>query len=434
MRITADPGYVDIYSDLYGGTAGDVLLYIQVAFDTTPLEYPTWTDITSYVRSASTKRGRQDEFDTFSVGTAGAVVDNRDRRFEPEYPSSAYYPNVKPNRRFRVRMEYLGVTYHLFTGFVDGWPQEYVNPRDGTVNLPASDAFKALGKMATPQPFIQLDDEEAGFLDKGRLADASDIDDESSGDRMARVLDGLGWTDYELDTGQTTIPGGQAKGNTLVYLQNVTTTEDGRLFVSGDGQVTFLDRHTPFLDSRSNTSQATFGDSGAELGYYDIRLPYSEDQIRNHVLIRLPNDAGDTGAEISVEDEDSIEEYLRNTYQRDVLFTDRTDAQNLGEYILDRYKDPLLRIEAIVIKPLSDPTNLIPQVLGREIGDRITVKRRPQGGAAITQEALIEGVSHSFTPNGEWTTTWNLSPADTKNYLILNDAAFGLLNSALLGY
>lgn len=434
-RITTEAGYADLYSDSYGGTAGDVIVSIDVAFDTAPLASPTWTDVAEWTRTVSTNRGRSHEFDTFSTGTASIVLDNCDRRFEPAYASSPYYPNVKPNRRFQVTMNYLGTDYHLFSGFVAGWPQEYAKASLGLVQMSATDAFKVFARLDIPEPFIQLDDEDAGYLDKGVLANTSDLTDETTGARIRRVLTAVGWSNHDLDTGVTEIPGeDHGKGNVLSYLQKVAVSEDGRLFVAADGKVTFLDRHAPFLDSSSNTSQATFGDSGAELGYSDIRLPYNEDQIRNHVIIRMPDSAGDANAETSVENASSITEYLRTTYQRDVLFTDSSEAENLGEYILARYKDPFLRIEAITIKPLGDPTVLIPQVLGRKIGDRITVKRRPQGGSVFTQVALLEGISHTFTPHGEWTVTWNLSPADTQNYLILDNATFGLVETGRVGY
>ena len=74
-------------------------LSIQVAFVDAPLTAlasNTWTDITSYVISFSTRRGRSDALGRIEAGTASLVLDNSDRRFDPTFAASPYYPNVVP--------------------------------------------------------------------------------------------------------------------------------------------------------------------------------------------------------------------------------------------------------------------------------------------------------------------------------------------------
>jgi hypothetical protein len=72
-------------------------------------------------------------------------------------------------------------------------------------------------------------------------------------------------------------------------------------------------------------------------------------------------------------------------------------------------------------------------VIGDEIGTRITVNRRPQGvGSVISKDLRIEGISHSITPDA-WSTTYSLSPV-TSGPFILNDNAFGVLDTNQLGY
>lgn len=155
MRFGVDDFYGDIYSDSYGGSAGWIYLYCEVAFDTDPAETPVWTDISSYVRSGSISRGRQREVDRYKAGTCSLVIDNRDRRFDPNYSSSPYYPNVLPMKRLRLRVNYLGVEYALFSGFVDGWPQSYRNPNDGYVEVTATDGFKVLAGTDVPSVWEQ---------------------------------------------------------------------------------------------------------------------------------------------------------------------------------------------------------------------------------------------------------------------------------------
>jgi hypothetical protein len=77
---------------------------VEVAFASAPLggSY-TWTDITDYVKSVSTSRGRDYELDQMQAGKASIVLNNADGRFTPDSASSPYYPNVLPRRRIRIR-------------------------------------------------------------------------------------------------------------------------------------------------------------------------------------------------------------------------------------------------------------------------------------------------------------------------------------------
>lgn len=150
MRITTEAGYSDIYSDLYGGTVGDVILHLECAFSTDPAETPVWEDITPYLRSYSFSRG-------YTAGTATFVLDNQDRRFDPTHTGGPYYPNVVPMRRIRLRATYNGTTYDRFSGYVDGWPQRYINPNDGYVEVNATDAFKVLSMARLPDSVYDLE-------------------------------------------------------------------------------------------------------------------------------------------------------------------------------------------------------------------------------------------------------------------------------------
>jgi len=95
------------------------------------------------------------------------------------------------------------------------------------------------------------------------------------------------------------------------------------------------------------------------------------------------------------------------------------------------------RFDAITIDPVADPGNLFPQVLAREIGDRIQVWRRPQNSAAvITQDCFIRGIQHDIDAvAGTWSTTWALqSAARYTGFLILDDAVNGKLDTGKLAF
>lgn len=89
-----------------------VTISTRIAFEFNPLTVPQiiadtsidcWYDVTAYVREVAIRRGRQHELDRIEAGTATVVLANEDRRFEPYYASSPYYPYVLPMRRLWIQ-------------------------------------------------------------------------------------------------------------------------------------------------------------------------------------------------------------------------------------------------------------------------------------------------------------------------------------------
>jgi hypothetical protein len=91
----------------------------------TALASNTWVDVTSYVHSFSTRRGRSDALNRVEAGTAVVTLDNSDRRFDPTFTGSPYYPNVVPMRKIRISAVYSGITYRLYTGHIESWPPNW---------------------------------------------------------------------------------------------------------------------------------------------------------------------------------------------------------------------------------------------------------------------------------------------------------------------
>jgi hypothetical protein len=94
--------------------------------------------------------------------------------------------------------------------------------------------------------------------------------------------------------------------------------------------------------------------------------------------------------------------------------TDRKVALDIARNFINLYKTAIDRFATITVRPARDPTNLWPQVLGRLIGDRITVKRTPLTGARISKESFIVGIQNSVqasTTLNDWTTTFTLMDA-----------------------
>jgi len=385
----------------------------RIAFATGPLAVtPTWTDVSSYVRKVSIRRGRQDELNRMEAGTATVVLDNLDRRFDPTYTGGAYYGTVLPMRKINIRATWNAVTYDLFTGYIESWPPSWQLDGDSSVTLPCVDGFTYFAHA---------------LLTLSVTSDGSGSQIKTS----TRILDSLSWPplDQSINAGDSVLQAWTMTNETVLQrMQLITDSENGFLWMATDGKIYFRERSYRLTHAASVTSQATFGDSGAELPYSEIVPAFDDEFIYNDIHITR---AG--GAEQVASDATSQDSYFKRSLTKTgLLMTTDNEASDAANWLLGQYKDPALRFRRVTINPQYDPTNLWPQSLGRDFHDRITVKRRPPGGGnVITQDCFVEGIAHEFDagPQTSWLTTWNLSPASSSSYWVLDDAILSILDS-----
>lgn len=228
---------------------------------------------------------------------------------------------------------------------------------------------------------------------------------DTAGERVERVLDEIGWRDdlRNIDAGETTLQAATLGVSALDHLQRVAESEFGELFATRDGLIRFVQRSG--LINLDNAG--TFGDTGSDLRYSEIAFDFGDQLIRNDVTINRID-----GVAQNVRDEGSIEAFLQQSYTRDQLLYDSDVlSRNAAEFVLSEYREPLLRITQIEIRPQHPDGGIFPVVLPRDLGDYVTVKLTPPGGGAqIVQASRIEGISHTVTPK-LWVTRWQLSAA-----------------------
>src|ERR1043166_6404895 len=123
---------------------------LEVAFGVNATSDPTsgqWIDVTQYMRTFDIARGRQRDLDRIEAGTMTVVLNNRDRRFDPENASGPYYPNITPLQHIRFSVD----GSYLFRGFTDAWQPSYpAQGRDAILTVPCSDAFAVLANLRMP--------------------------------------------------------------------------------------------------------------------------------------------------------------------------------------------------------------------------------------------------------------------------------------------
>ncbi len=250
---------------------------------------------------------------------------------------------------------------------------------------------------------------------------------------IGAVLDSLGWPAGErmLDTGASTIQAVTPSGSALDFLRSLgELTEGGLFFVTGAGVIRFLARDTLL---KRVSSSSTWGDGGgSEIPYSDLTPRYDDQDIYTAVRI------GISGGPTAVASDATAEGIYgpRILEQSDLLLALEVEAIDRANGLLIRYKTPKYRIEELAVDGAADNTRLA-DMLGRELGDRITVKRRPPGGGpAISQDVVIEGIRHEIRPPGRHKTAWSLAPVDPGvPYWILGDATYSVLGSTTdLGY
>ncbi len=262
---------------------------------------------------------------------------------------------------------------------------------------------------------------------------AAPYDSQLTGERIQYVLDQLG-IPYVADAnnvmdGNSTLGPIAEMGmaNALDYILSIVDVEAGNFWIKGDGNIRFRERHAV----NGQASSATFGSSGAEIKFLEARLAPADELIRNDVTV-----TAQFGTDQNVQDATSITSYLTRSWTSSGLpFKDDNESAYYAQWVLDKYKEPLNRVDQLVWSPRRTPTTGYPLALGLDLDATITVNVRPAIGTGdpITEVALIESIRHSVGLDF-WETTYALSPADTRTYLIFDSASYGQFDQERISY
>jgi hypothetical protein len=252
-------------------------------------------------------------------------------------------------------------------------------------------------------------------------------------ERITVIADLADWmTDgLDLNTGDTTVLGLQVNNKGLLdALKEVETAEQGRLFMSVDGKIRFIDRNAEGSGTFV-TSQATFSDNPGvgEIKYADITLTYDDRYIFNEITVTQPDNSSYTSADTT-----SQNKYFKRALNIDNFIADAAYfLVNTSLYRLAKYKDPQMRIDELTVNVRRAAAYQSPCVT-LDIGDRITVERTPQDvGAQISKSLIIEGIKHSITRDN-WVVTFNTDPTSQNAPFVLDSATLGVLDTNILGY
>lgn len=359
----------------------------------------------------------------YEAATAEIVLHDPEREFDPENLDGPYVAGgrslVEAMVRVRLRAIWDGTSYALFWGYADDFAPDYQGNDWTYVTLTATDPTKVLAALER---------------DAATPAGAG----EDSGTRAGRILDSAAWpaSDRLISTGDTTLQATDLSGNANAELQLVQDTELGEAYFDRQGRAVFRNRQAMLTETRSNTSQATFGDGGyaatGEIPYADVKPSKRDDALVNRVTAAC---AG--GSQQTAEDDESVARYLAHTHQRlDLLMEDDAGALSWANAILYQFGTPAYRFARLELNTPAPSIEAVhwPQLLGRELADRITVKRRPFGGGdPIVKDCFVRGVEHA-SDGAAWTSAFVLQSAERYSFFVVGDPVYGVVGSNAIAY
>ncbi len=361
----------------------------------------TWSDVSSDARRVSITRGKRRELDEYSAGSAVVTLSNTARTYDPNYAAGAYYGQIKPGRWMRIKATYDSIEYDLYQGVIREWGFGYQFPNEATATPRASDFLEDLNNATISTTTT------AGL----------------SGIGFGDILNSASVIPRDLDAGQGTMQAVTlSNANALTALQTMDKSEGGgssALYCNTSNQVVFEDRQSLSTNTRSNTSQATFGTSALPVDTFEI--DYSSDLIKNDVSLTRIGGSAQTAT-----DSDSQSDYGIRSFSLTGLYNaNDSDTANIAQLYIDSFKDAELRVRSITIHPRANNALMI-QALTRQIRDRITISYDPPpGGTTVTEEVFISGVEHSINPEDFQTKFLLESTTGRSPYWTLDTGALG---------
>lgn len=366
-----------------------------------------YADLTSLVLSVNIRRGRNRQLDQFNAGTAQVVFNNNSRALDPLNTSSIYYPYVLPRSPIII---YANGT-PIYTGYVEDWNLDYGMANQDRMYARCVDAF---GTLANQQ------------------LNAFTPSAETSGVRVNTVLD-RPEINYQgsrsIGTGSSTL-GAYAVSqdtNVLGYLQQVNTSEQGYLYTSADGSLTFKGR-TSVLNP---VSGATFTSNGTGIPYMTLINQYGSELLYNYIVTQSPAGAAQTSSNAN-----SIALYQAQNYNLlNLLNSTTSEVAGLGSYLLGKYKDPILRFTGISCELAALTSAQWATIFAIDLTSIVTVQKNYSTGTPTTesQTLITSGIEHRIVP-GSHIVSYTFESTDGNQYLTLNNAIFGTLDNNLLSF
>jgi hypothetical protein len=367
-------------------------------------------DISDRLVTTSIRRGKSQALDRIDAGVVAITVDNSDRTFDPLYPNGPFFGQLIPRRSVRISAN----NQPVFRGFIDDFDIQYEPGKQSVVRIDVSDALSVLANSGLEE-----------FTP----------DSELSGARINAVLDRpeVAWPEElrEIDPGNSIMldVDVQEGTGTLEYLQLVSSSEFGDIFIGKAGRIIFRERNAV-----PNVPDLTFSDEladASEIQFADVNIVFGSENLYNRISLE---NADLFPEEAFAEDENSQIVFGPRTFQQSGLLVQEPEQlQFLADFLLARFKEPQYRFEAVTVVMDTLTTENQDRVLDLEIGDIVNVRFEPSDiPPAIEQLVKIIGINHDWNPASK-NITFALERLDFAIF-ILDNEVLGVLDQDRLAY
>ena len=370
----------------YPFTIGDakygVLGTGTLAADTVPLPI---IDLTPSVRSITIDNGRNIQSDTYQAGTAVIRVYDSDGSWNPQNPSSIYYPYLVPLRKIRVSATTATAQEFLFSGYTTEYRYYYDQAENvGYVDIYAADAFRLLNLAQV----TTVADSGAG---------------QATGTRIDKILD-----EVDFPASMRTISTGnslcQADPGTLrtslSAIQNAEFSEQGAFYFDGSGTAIFKSRNQ--VASSISGTPIEFNQTGG-IPYKNLVFAFDDKLIINTASMQRIG-----GTAQVYQNAASVAKYFPHQYSAQELVID-TDANALNiaaTYVTTR-AETVIRIDAMTVD-LLDPAVPTDTMIGLDYFTNVRISNIQPDGSTIVKTLQVQGLKWEISPNAMQVTVTTL--------------------------
>ena len=368
--------------------------------------------------SVNVKRGRRDQGDQFGTGTMTFTLSDTSGIFNPFDEQSPYFdpttaqPGLAPMRKVElIRYDDLSNAEYLFKGYIVNYDYNFSLGGLDTVTVFCADDFYLLSQT---------------------VLDEFNVSEQLTNARLTAILDlpevNFPIAQRNISTGVATLGGDAAftvdQGtNVLSYCTQINEAEQGRLFMSRDGLLTFQ----PRIGNTLSGSVADFHDDGSNVPYKELGITFEADQVVNRAVVQI---LGSNNPQVADDAASQAKYFIQTQSITNSLLHNDTAAATLASYLLEGEPEPRYTSVGTSLNMLTTAQRDAVAIV--DIGDTITIEKTFNSGSGTTelaQELSIEGIEFTLNIGDGHSILLFTSPTVIVYELILNDAIYGILDA-----
>jgi hypothetical protein len=250
---------------------------------------------------------------------------------------------------------------------------------------------------------------------------------ETSGERIDTVL-ALPQVNYtgttNIDTGTVNLGHDNAYNvdagtNTLQYITQINQAEQGRVFMSRAGVLTFQ----PRIGNTLSSPVIVFSDNGSNTPYDTVEIEFDADGVINRAFVKALD-----GKDAVADDLSSQGTYfIQSISITNSLLHLQGEVNDLADYLLEPEPGPRFTAVSTNFALLDDTERA--DAVTVDIGDTITVTKDITGLSSLTSELSIEGIEGIINFATGHRITYYTAPTTVVFQLILDDSVYGQMDS-----